>query len=55
VRRYSASGDSAPTLQHTFYEEIMGDKTGDDLIAMEERREELRRERERNRKKAVTQ
>ncbi|CAG8576799.1 8083_t:CDS:2 [Paraglomus occultum] len=43
IRRYSASGDSAPVLQHTFYEEFMADKTGDDLIEQEESRERERK------------
>ncbi|CAG8573308.1 3954_t:CDS:2 [Acaulospora colombiana] len=39
VRRYSASSDSRPTLQHTFHEEFMGGLSGDDVIIHEEKKE----------------
>ncbi|CAG8520001.1 3135_t:CDS:2 [Ambispora gerdemannii] len=46
IRRYSASGDSAPRTGHTFMDEFMGGKTGDDLIAKEELLEKDRQRKE---------
>ncbi|CAG8680527.1 10420_t:CDS:2 [Ambispora leptoticha] len=48
IRRYSASGDSAPRATHTFMDEILGGKTGDDLI---EKKEHLERDRQNHHRK----
>ncbi|CAG8514975.1 1191_t:CDS:2 [Acaulospora morrowiae] len=50
VRRYSASSDSRPTLQHTFHEEFMGGLPGDDMIVREEQKEKERKKTEQRKK-----